>query len=133
MTRAHLLSVTALLTLVKAHPAPVLQSLATLTITLIESFPRSTAFASESRFLSTLSSWRARAKVAQREAEELFAQAEEELGDDEAEEWTTGFRGLLEILNGEQGRVLEATDDWREALGAWGVWVNPGGRREDLP
>lgn len=48
-------------------------------------------------------------------------------------DWETGFRCLLELMEGKEKRVLEASEDWREALGAWGVWVNAGGRREDLP
>lgn len=48
-------------------------------------------------------------------------------------EWEAGFRCLFELISGRESRILEASEDWREALGAWGVWVNPGGRREDLP
>ncbi len=124
---------TALLALVKTHPSATLQRLATLAIDQLESFPRSTKFAAESRFLSTLSSWRVKAKAASRQADDLCAQLEGELGSDEAEDWTIGFKSLFELMEGKESRVLEVTEDWREALGAWGVWVNPGGRREDLP
>ena len=124
---------TALLALVQTHPSPTLQQLASLAIAQLDSFPRSTKFAAEARFLSTLASWRAKAKAATRQVEELFAQLEGELGADEAEDWAVGFRGLFELMEGREGRVLEVTEDWREALGAWGVWINPGGRREDLP
>jgi nuclear pore complex protein Nup85 len=74
-----------------------------------------------------------KAKAATRQAEELFVQLEDDLGPDEAEDWTIGFKALFELMEGKESRVLEVTEDWREALGAWGLWVNPGGRREDLP
>lgn len=53
--------------------------------------------------------------------------------EDERFDWEAGFRCLFELLTGDEKRVLEASEDWREALGAWGVWVNAGGRREDIP
>ena len=127
------MSVTALLALVKTHPSSTLQHLATIAIDQLESFPRSTKFAAESRFLSTLSSWSVKAKAASRRADELLGQLERELGPDQAEDWAMGFKGLFELMEGKEARVLEVTEDWREALGAWGVWVNPAGRREDLP
>lgn len=123
----------ALLALVKTHPSATLQQLATLAINQLESYPRSTQFAAESRFLSTLSPWRAKAKAASRQADQLSAQLEEQLGADEAEDWVSGFKCLFDLMEGKESRVLDVTEDWREALGAWGIWVNPGGRREDLP
>lgn len=102
-------------------------------------------------------SWKAEAKKAERTAEELYAQGEEDevLGrvfpsplpraladpdfkrtgadEDLRLDFETSFRTLLDLLNGSESRVLEVSEDWREALGAWGVWVNPGGRREGIP
>lgn len=48
-------------------------------------------------------------------------------------EMEAGFRCLMELMGGVEARVLDASEDWREALGAWGVWVNPGGRRAGVP
>lgn len=53
--------------------------------------------------------------------------------EEERAEWESGFRCLMELMEGREKRVLEVSEDWREALGAWGVWVNAGGRREGLP
>lgn len=154
--RAHLLSASALLSLVASHPSPVVQSLAALPLDLLRTFPRSTAFKDEREFLLRLRDWRVQARSATLEAEALFGEAKsdpeigqlmraelygEELtavaggedGEEERLDWENGFRGLLELMEGKEKRVLDESEDWREALGAWGVWVNAGGRREDLP
>lgn len=52
---------------------------------------------------------------------------------DERFDWEAGFRCLFELMEGNEKRILEASEDWREALGAWGIWVNAGGRRSELP
>lgn len=53
---------------------------------------------------------------------------------DETEEYEAAqLLSLFALADGGEDSVLEASEDWREALGAWGVWVNAGGRREGLP
>lgn len=37
------------------------------------------------------------------------------------------------MMEGKPERILEEAADWREALGAWGVLVDVGMRRDDLP
>lgn len=39
----------------------------------------------------------------------------------------------MEVLEGKEQRVLEESADWEEALGAWGIWVRPSLKRDDLP
>lgn len=66
----------------------------------------------------------------------MFAAGKEKgawLEEDGWEEWEECFRGVIEIMEGKEARVLAEAADWREALGAWGVLVNPGLRRDDLP
>ncbi|PWN41303.1 hypothetical protein IE81DRAFT_324693 [Ceraceosorus guamensis] len=48
-------------------------------------------------------------------------------------EYEAQFRCLLEIVAGVAGRTFEACQDWKEALGAWGVYVLPTMRRENVP
>ena len=74
--RAHLLSASALLSLVASHPSPVLQSLAALPLDLLRTFPRSTAFKDEREFLLRLRDWRVQARSAVLEAGALFEEAE---------------------------------------------------------
>ncbi|KAL8279181.1 hypothetical protein RQP46_008437 [Phenoliferia psychrophenolica] len=125
--RAHLRSASTLLTLLStSHSSPTLRRLAEIPVRLIDSFPRSTAFKTEREFLVKSREWRRDAQDAQTE----FAELAQEPGQDEDED---GLRGLLKILVGEEGAVLEHSEDWREAVAAWGVWVNSGLRRDDLP
>ncbi|BGP19179.1 hypothetical protein JCM10213v2_007266 [Rhodosporidiobolus nylandii] len=139
--RGHLSSASALLSLLStSHPSPFLQSLASSFTSLLTAFPRSTAFRTENAFLSALRSWKAQLAQASKQAEQQFAAAEKDSilggpdGEDERLEWEAGFRCLLDLLSGRESRVLEVSEDWREALAAWGLWVNPAGfRREDLP
>lgn len=43
------------------------------------------------------------------------------------------FRRVVELVQGNQDRVLQEAGDWREAVGAWGVLVDVNLRRDDLP
>ena len=47
--------------------------------------------------------------------------------------WNDDFRVVAELMEGKAERVLEEANDWREAVGAWGVLVDVGSRRDDLP
>jgi nuclear pore complex protein Nup85 len=53
--------------------------------------------------------------------------------EDERLELEAQFRCLLEVMAGVQERVFEACDDWREALGAWGILIQPALKRDDVP
>jgi nuclear pore complex protein Nup85 len=53
--------------------------------------------------------------------------------EDERLEFEAQFRCLLELMIGIKERVFEACDDWREALGAWGMLVQPSLKRDDIP
>lgn len=109
------------------HSSPIISSLATLAVQILESFPRSTGFRDERAFLSALREWKSKAHRAGQRAEELYPDIESD------EDWEDGFRGIFELCAGKEGRILEVSEDWKEALAAWGIWVNPTGKREDLP
>jgi len=47
--------------------------------------------------------------------------------------WESDFRTVVDLMEGKAERVLEEAADWREAVGAWGVLVDLGMRRDDLP
>ncbi len=51
----------------------------------------------------------------------------------EWKEWNEEFRVVIEVMEGKSDRILEEANDWREAVGAWGVLVDVGLRRDDLP
>lgn len=78
-----------------------------------------------------------RAQKASLRAEEMYDEAERDpvIGDDEEKraEWEAGFRGIFELCEGKEKRILEVSEDWKEALAAWLIWVNVRARRKDLP
>lgn len=43
------------------------------------------------------------------------------------------LRRVVELVQGNQDRLLQEAGDWREAVGAWGVLVDVNLRRDDLP
>ncbi|GAA5853785.1 hypothetical protein JCM8547_007448 [Rhodosporidiobolus lusitaniae] len=139
--RGHLSSSSALLTVIfTSHPSPYLKSLSSTFANLLETFPRSPSFRTEAAFLSALRNWKSTLASSSRTIESLFSSASSDpiLGGsdsaDERSEWESGFKALLDLLSGRESRILEIAEDWREAMAAWGLWVNPGGlRREDLP
>jgi nuclear pore complex protein Nup85 len=47
--------------------------------------------------------------------------------------WEEDFRSVTELLEGKSERLFQEVSDWREAVGAWGVLVDVGLRRDDLP
>ncbi|KAK4701947.1 nuclear pore complex protein Nup85, partial [Phenoliferia sp. Uapishka_3] len=124
--RAHLRGASTLVTrLSTTHPSPTIRNLSEIPLRLIDTMPRSTTFKTEREFLSKFRDWR----QAAREAQETFDGLTETNGHDEDEE---GLKGLMGILVGDEKIVLDLSEDWREAVAAWGVWVKPELRRDDL-
>ncbi|KAM0752697.1 Nucleoporin, Nup85-like protein [Meredithblackwellia eburnea MCA 4105] len=123
--RGHLRSATTLLTLLTtSHPSPEVQSLSKIPLGLISTFPRSTNFQTERDFLSTVRDWKRSAQISWREFEDQGEGVEEV----EVEDLSI----LMKLVLGEEEIVLERSEEWREAVAAWGVWVNPGLRRDGL-
>lgn len=52
---------------------------------------------------------------------------------DELSEMEIEFKTVVELMEGKGERVLAEASDWREALGAWGLLVDVGMTRDDLP
>lgn len=45
----------------------------------------------------------------------------------------TELQALVDLMQGNQDRILEQAADWREAVGVWGILVKPDMRRDHLP
>lgn len=124
--RAHLPIVSSYLeVLATAHSSPTVRQLAEIPRALVDSFPRSITFQTEREFLNKARDWRRSAKDAAVEFAELAGAGAQ---DDDEE----GLKELMELLLGNEEVILERSEDWKEAVAAWGVWVNPGLRRDDL-
>ncbi|GAA6038252.1 hypothetical protein JCM8097_003905 [Rhodosporidiobolus ruineniae] len=137
LLRGHLSSASALLSLLStSHPSSLLQKLGALLVPLLDTYPRSPSFRTEAAFLSALRSWKSTLAQSTKSAEALFAAPPSDgaLDADEQSEWIAAFRELFSLLRGSESAVLSASEDWREALAAFALWVAPSSlRREDLP
>ncbi|CAD6891279.1 unnamed protein product [Tilletia laevis] len=120
---------------------PIVQQLASETAQLISTIPRSPAFNDARKFLIKRHEWTERVKVLQSSLQAEFDEFEadrardgnETDGDDERLDLEVGFMILLGTLAGDSERILEASESWQEALGAWGLLVQPSLTREDVP
>lgn len=52
--------------------------------------------------------------------------------DEKWKAWGSDFSTVIELMEGKKDKVLEESADWREAVGAWGILVDVGLRRDDL-
>ncbi|MCO5566109.1 hypothetical protein L7F22_019785 [Adiantum nelumboides] len=131
--------------LAKGHPSAKLRQFSEEVCNLLTSMPRSTRFTLEHDFLASHRRWVGRARSSmnklEMEMDELEAEwqkdgrggksvneIEEERFDLEAQ-----FNCLLGLMIGQRDRVSEVCRNWRELLGAWGLLVQPGIKRDDIP
>lgn len=131
--------------LATSHPSKTLRMISKRVCELLSSMPRSTGFSLEHDFISAHRRWVGQVRSLLNKLEQDMDEMEAELGqssdrtkshediEDERLEFEAQFRCLLELMIGVKERVFEACDDWREALGAWGVLVQPALKRDDVP
>lgn len=139
LLRGFLSSAAQLLLTLGSHPASQLAALAPRLAGHLAAYPRSSSeeFATERAFVQAHAQWRASLRLLTRPLTPGWARAswltdgEDVEGEAQAVEESVG--ALVELLAGGEARVLEESVDWKEALGAWGVWVRPGLKRDDLP
>lgn len=117
-----------------------LQSIAAETAQLLKVLPRSTAHATEASFLAAHRNWHTSVRVFLSSIQRRMDSVQEQLArdhpasaEDQRLELEAQFRCLLELLCGVQDRVLEFSEDWKEALCTWGALVQPSMKRDDLP
>ncbi|KAK0528833.1 hypothetical protein OC834_003913 [Tilletia horrida] len=119
---------------------PIVKQLADETAQLISTIPRSPSFTDARTFLTKRHEWTERVKVLQSSLQADFDDFEadrardgnESEGNDERLDLEVGFMILLGTLAGDSERILEASESWQEALGAWGLLVQPSMTREDV-
>lgn len=116
-----------------------LQSITSDTIQILQTVPRSTVFTTEQAFFAAHRHWHTSVRVFLSGIQRQMDAVESELQDasaspsDERLELEAQFRCLLELLCGVQERILEFSEDWKEALCAWGILVQPAIKRDDVP
>lgn len=130
---------TVLQSYVDSSVSPTLQNIAREIVHILKSLPRSTAYATEQSFFSAHRHWLTSVRVFLSGFQRLMDQVEGDLKgqvsspNEERLELEAQFRCLLELLCGVKERVLEFSEDWKEALCTWGTLVHPAMRRDDLP
>lgn len=127
------------------HPQPAVKAFAQILIHALESLPRSTqvsTYPNEALFAAAHQKWRAefKAQVATHrrgrtngwlEFKRLPQQSDDDMRED-AKAWESFFDTIVDVVAGEENRVLDECEDWKTAVAAWGVLIEPRIKREDL-
>lgn len=122
-----------------SHPHSHISKIGILLATHLSLLPRShntTSYPLDHQFLSAHQKWlgRFRAELgAATGGKSVGKWLEEGGGLADAEEWERDLKTVVELMEGKKERVLDEAADWREAVGAWGILVDVGLRRDDLP
>ncbi|KAI5895131.1 uncharacterized protein SCHCODRAFT_02618667 [Schizophyllum commune H4-8] len=116
------------------HPSDNLPGLAQELIPIINSQPHLQSFNSEREFMQAHHRWRERVKAVRVQMERV---PEDDRADD-VEFWWDNLSDIVGILEGRGDivqRVCEEFEepDWKEVCAAWGIFVNPRLRRQELP
>ncbi|KAL7424161.1 hypothetical protein Q5752_001747 [Cryptotrichosporon argae] len=138
LLRGFFLPASSFLRTLSTHPHTPIAKLGLLLATHVSVLPRSTNTASYSldhQFLSAHKMWlaRLRAELAGHVGGKDRGKWLDDGTGGDWKAWEDDFRAVVELMEGKSERVLEESADWREAVGAWGVLVDVGLRRDDLP
>ncbi|CED84877.1 Nuclear pore complex component (sc Nup85) [Phaffia rhodozyma] len=136
LLRGFLPSTSQLISTLSTHPSPVLSSISSKIATHLADYPRSSSssYPTERAFLQAHSSWRAQFRTLCVPLTKRGWALEGAWGSsDESSGLEDVVQAVLELMQGKEDRVLEECVDWKEAVGAWGVWVRPSLKRDDLP
>lgn len=116
-----------------AHPSKDLRRLSQSLIPLLNTQPKLQAYEAEREFAYASHRWKEKVKALRLE---LDGVPEPDRRDD-YEDWWDRFSDIIGILEGRGEMVQkvcgELGADWKEVCVAWGVFVDPRLRRQDLP
>ncbi|KAF7356620.1 Nuclear pore complex protein Nup85 [Mycena venus] len=119
--------------MLSGHPSEDLQHLAETTASIISSQPRLQNFAAERDFAYASRRWKDKVKGLRVEMD----QVPEGDRDDDFDNWWDRLSDIVGILEGRGDIVQRVCEDlgadWKEVCAAWGVFVDPRLRRQDLP
>ena len=120
------------------HSHPPISELASLLASHLSLFPRShniTAYPLDHQFLTAHRQWLAkfRAELSTLTGGRPRGQWLGKDGEAKWASWENDLRTVVELMEGKADRVMAEASDWREAVGAWGILVDVGLRRDDLP
>jgi nuclear pore complex protein Nup85 len=136
LLRGHLLPAASFLRTMSKHPHQSISKLATLLATHLTLCPRSTdttAYPLDHQYLQAHRLWLARFRAELAASTGGRARGKLLGGSGEWTEFESEFRTVVELMEGREETVLAEVGSWREAVGAWGLLVDVGMRRDDLP
>jgi len=115
------------------HPSKYLQELADALAPLIDGQPRLHAFHAEKDYAIAFRRWRDKIKAVRIQMDRVPTEERQ----DDAENWWDQLSDIVGVLEG-RGEVLqrvcsELGADWKEVCVAWGIFIEPRLRRQDLP
>ena len=115
------------------HPSEDLQTISESFVTLLSAHPRQSQYLTEKEFFDASRRWRERAKALRLELDRI----PDDSRDDGNFNWWNNLSDLLGVLEG-RGEILQAIctelgGDWKEVVCTWGVWIDIGLRRSELP
>lgn len=115
------------------HPSENLQRIADKLIEVLDRHPRQRNFNTEKEFFTTSRRWRDKVKIMRIELDRV----PENDRSDGFENWWENLSDLLGILEGRKEVIQRLCVDlggtWKEIVSVYGVWVDVGLRRSELP
>ncbi|CAO1637067.1 unnamed protein product [Parajaminaea phylloscopi] len=134
-------TVSTLLATLMTLPSPTLVQLVERVRGLVQNLPRSVNFKTEGQFRAARRESHLQISAVLASLEGVMDEVQDQLdqhydSEEEAEDLRlsleAGLRVFLEVLAGNKERVVEAAEDWREALAAWATLVDVGLQRDGL-
>ena len=121
------------LDVLSGHPSPNLQRLSEHLAPLLTNHPRLHQFDSEREFTIASRRWREKVKTLRIELDHVPESDRE----DGYENWWRHMSDIVGVLEGRRQVLFTLCDelgaDWKEACVAWGIFIDPRMRRQDLP
>lgn len=118
-----------------SHPSPYLQSLSDSLIPILEDQPRLYQFQTEREFTRARRRWEGQVKTLRVELHHV--PEDEATRSDGSHNWWNGLSNIVAILEGREEVLMKVIGElgggWKEVCAAWGVFVDPRLRRQELP
>jgi nuclear pore complex protein Nup85 len=137
LLRGFLVSASQLILSLSSHPSPILSKHAPRLSSLVESCPRSSSpiYTTDRAFLTAHASWQSQLANVLRPLSipDWGSEGDWETEEGEGARLEEDLQSMIEVLEGEEKRIIKESVDWKEALGAWGLWIRPSLTRDDIP
>lgn len=127
------------LNVLSQHPSLALQDMVKLLTPLVHNQPRLQNYSSEREFAYAARRWRDKVKALRIEMDKIpEGERTVDLGERGEEDWWEKLSDIVGVLEGRFEVVKRIVDeefegDWKEAVVAWGMFVDGRTRRQDLP